>query len=187
MTIIRLSKPFQQKLDLEQTGISFPGTFKFYNKSDVHNWLMDERKIFSLKFETEWHDLKELLISHKWPDRLFVKMSENLSKKYLFEDFGLKPDAKIKSLPNDFIDDIIEISDIWYSTVSYMRRLNNLAEKIPSPLTVRIGLILSIITFYLAVLYPLTCPNVRPLFYVYVPIGFYTLYFLYIFRVVLFK
>ena len=173
---------------VEQPGtIMFPGTFIFHNKSDVDNWLMSERQITMLKFETERCDLKEFLDKHKWPDRLFVKMSDNLSKKYSFKDFALKPDAKIKSLPNDFIDDIIEISDIWHSTVSHMRRLNKVNEKMPSPLTVKIGLVLSIIAFFSAVLYPLTFSNVRPLFYVYVPIVFYMLYFGYIFRVVFFK
>ena len=189
MTIIRLSKPFKQRLVVEPTGgVESPGTFIFLNKSDVHSWLMSKRRIVHLIFETERYDLKEFLDKHKWPDRLFVKMSENLAEKknYGFEGFGLKLDAKIKSLPNDFIDDINEISDIWYSTVSHIRRLNKLNEKMPSPLTVKIGLALSIIAFFSAVLYPLTFSNVRPLFYVYVPIGFYTLYFGYILRVVVF-
>lgn len=190
MSIIRLSKPFKQILVEEPTGgIMFPGTFIFYNKSDVHSWLMSQRQISALRFETERYNLKEVLNSRKWPDgRLFVKMSENLSKakNYAFEDFGLKLDAKIKSLPNDFIDDIIEISDIWYSTVSHMRRLNKVNEKMPSPFTVKIGLVLSIIAFFSAVLYPLTFPNVKPLFYIYVPIVFYTLYFGYILWVVVF-
>ena len=80
MTIIRLSKPFKRILVLDQMAVTtLPATFIFHNKLDVHNWLMEERKISELKFETERCNLKEYLNNLKWPDeRLFVKMSKNL-------------------------------------------------------------------------------------------------------------
>ena len=185
MTLIRLSKPFKQILVLDGMAIrTLPATLKIFDKTAVHNWLMEERKISELTFEIESCDLKEYLNKLKWPDgRLFVKMSENLSKTKKnseSEDVGLKPDPKIKSLLNDFIDDIIEISDIWYSTVSHMRRLNNLDKKRPEEWTFKIGLILSIFTFFSAVLYPLACSNALRFSYVHVPIGFYVTFSAYI-------
>ena len=172
MALIRLSKPFKQMLVLDGMAIrTLPATLKIYDKSDVDSWLESEVKITELRFEMESFDLKEYLNNLKWPDgRLFVKMSEN----------GLKPDSKIKSLPNVFIDDIIQISDIWYSTLSHMRRLNNLDKKRPKEWHFKIGLILSILTFFYAVLCPLAIPKIGPFFYLHAPIAFYIIYSFYI-------
>ena len=172
MTIIRLSNPFRKELDLE-----FPSTLNINNISDVDIWIKSFKQLILLMSKADIYDLEELFISHKWPDRLFVKMSENLSKNYLFEEFGLKTDFKIKSLPYVFIEDLRKLSDIYYSTLSYKRRINKLRDEMPSPFIVKIVFSLSVIAFFLAVVYPLICVNAKPRCYVLMPILFYIVYF----------